>query len=102
MQKMSKTLPDNAHIVRTVLLPVKHFVGPLDVLGDLYPVVHGHVARVQEGVVLVDGVDDPPAQERRQDVTIGEWARAGHLGFFGQDRKIVSGLKVTKHYLLLG
>ncbi len=28
-------------------------------LRDLNPVVHGHVAGVEEGVVLVDGVDDP-------------------------------------------
>ena len=38
---------------------VKVLVGALDVLGDDDPVVHRHVARVQERVVLVDGVDHP-------------------------------------------
>ena len=32
----------------------------LELVVHLNPVVHGHVARVQERVVLVDGVDDPP------------------------------------------
>ena len=38
---------------------VKDLVAVLDVLGDDDPVVHGHVAGVEEGIVLVDGVDDP-------------------------------------------
>ena len=37
----------------------KVFVGALDVLRDDDPVVHRHVARVQQRVVLVDGVDHP-------------------------------------------
>ena len=37
----------------------KVFVGALDVLRDDDPVVHRHVARVQQRVVLVDGIDHP-------------------------------------------
>ena len=40
---------------KAVVVPV----GALDIFGDLDPVVHGHVGGVQEGIVLVDGVDDP-------------------------------------------
>ena len=42
---------------------VKHLVPSLDVLGNLGPVVHGHVAGVQQGVVLIDTVDDAIAMK---------------------------------------
>jgi hypothetical protein len=34
-------------------------VGPAGVKSNLNPIVHGHVAGVQQGVVFVDGVDHP-------------------------------------------
>ena len=40
-----------------IIPPIKIVVVELHVLGYLYPVIHGHVAAVQQGIVLVDGVD---------------------------------------------
>ena len=38
---------------------IEVLIGALDILRNDNPVIHGHVARVQQRIVLVDGVDHP-------------------------------------------
>ena len=40
-----------------IIPPIKIVVVELHILGYLYPVIHGHVAAVQQRIVLVYGVD---------------------------------------------